>query len=167
MIDIEKLKEEEKKKPIIEKDWISHGFRCIVLFWGGHRNGYIAIPKDTFVVRMKIHHDDLPIYVHGGITYEGDELGEGVKQIVKNDGKVHWFGFDCAHAGDALTWEKLSPSDHFWTAEEVAKECEDMAEQFSKLTLRKVIEFKLQNEPEWLRKYVRIKKTMESIVDAI
>ena len=106
----------------------------------GIPKGHIAYDKD---------YDDLPINVHGGLTY--GQFGE--------DG-LKWFGFDCAHAGDATTYFSFE-GDHFWTLEEVIEETEKMAKQFSELTLRKIIEYKLEWMPDWFKENVQIKENVE------
>jgi len=130
------------KKSIIEKEWEAYGFKCKVIFVRqSHRCGYVGIPKGH--VAYDKRYDELPIEVHGGLTY-----GE-----VEEDG-LKWFGFDCAHLEDATA---SSPSGHFWTLEEVVEETEKMAKQFSELTLRKIIEYKLEWMPDWFKKNVLIK----------
>lgn len=61
---------------------------------------------------------EFQIGVHGGLTFSGDIGGE--------DGipSGHWFGFDCAHAGD-------TPG--VWTEEAVAAETERLAEQLARV----------------------------------
>ena len=131
------------KKSIIEKEWEAYGFKCKVIFVRqSHRCGYVGIPKGH--VAYDKRYDELPIEVHGGLTYGA----------VEEDG-LKWFGFDCAHSEDATA---SSPSEgHFWTLEEVVEETEKMAKQFSELTLRKIIEYKLEWMPDWFKKNVLIK----------
>ncbi len=69
--------------------------------------------------------------VHGGITYSGHGK-EGYP--VESDG--WWFGFDCAHAWDRKVeippgYEptELDLEGKLWTVEEVAGECEKLADQ--------------------------------------
>jgi len=62
---------------------------------GGYRCGYIRVPAGH-----PWHgkgYDDIDADVHGGLTFaEPDE------QCDKGgDDSAHWFGFDCAHWGDA------------------------------------------------------------------
>lgn len=95
-------------------------------------------------------YDDLPIDVHGGLTYG----------TIEEDG-FDWFGFDCAHLGDR-TQGLLPPlrgDEHFWSLEEVVKETEEMAKQFSELTLRKIIVHKIRWEPDWFKDNIEIKES--------
>lgn len=83
------------------------------------------------------------IAVHGGITFAG-------KAPHPDCAEGWWFGFDCAHSGDgkdrALMSDRhrefddrfygdhpqfagLRDEEHVWTEDEVAAECERMAEQ--------------------------------------
>jgi len=138
------------EKPVkIEKEWECEGFKCKVIFVrNSHRCGYIGIPKGH--VAYNKNYDDLPIEVHGGLTYSDME----------KDG-LNWFGFDCIHAGDKSasphipSWQRDA---HFWTLEETVKETEKMAKQFKDLTLKAIIEEKLRYEPDWLKNSLVIKE---------
>lgn len=136
----------KEKKSITEKKWQSHGFKCKVIFVRrSHRCGYVGIPKGH--VAYDKDYDDLPIEVHGGLTY--GQIGE--------DG-LNWFGFDCAHLGDKTKddFPSLEENEHFWTLEEVVKETEQMAQQFSKLTLRAIIIEKMKWMPDWFKNNVKV-----------
>lgn len=62
---------------------------------GGYRCGYVRVP-----VGHPWHgkgYDDIDADVHGGLTFsEPDEACDK-----GGDDSAHWFGFDCAHGGDA------------------------------------------------------------------
>ena len=138
-----------EKPSIVEKEWEAYGFKCKVIFVRqSHRCGYVGIPKGH--VAYDKDYTDLPIEVHGGLTY--GQFGE--------DG-LKWFGFDCAHAGDATAHFSLEEGDHFWTLDEVVEETEKMAKQFSELTLRKIIEYKLEWMPDWFKENVQIKEDVK------
>lgn len=92
------------KSYIIEKEWISNGLKCIVVFQkGGYRCGYVEVPQthplfgkhynnyinDSINIEIKDFFN-----VHGGITFSG-ECSE-YSTTTKN----WWFGFDCAHWND-------------------------------------------------------------------
>ena len=62
--------------------------------------------------------------VHGGITYAG---GFGKYPVTSDN---WWFGFDCAHWGDATTY---SAEGIFRSVNYVSKECESLAEQIKDL----------------------------------
>ena len=99
---------------------------------------------------LQKYYDELPIDVHGGLTY-----GE-----IEDDG-LCWFGFDCAHAWDrTLELERhgFPQEGHLWTLEEVIEETEKMAKQFSELTPRQIIEYKLEWMPDWFRDNIQIKE---------
>lgn len=132
-----------------EKEWECCGFKCRVMFVRqSHRCGYVRIPKGH-VTFDKIY-TELPIDVHGGLTYE---------KIEEEDENFKWFGFDCAHAGDKLLIvPPLEDNEHFWTLEDVVEETEKMAKQFSELTLKKIVEYKLEYMPKWFKDNVTVKK---------
>ena len=88
----------------------------------GHFCGYVRTnfgPKWTYEdIRGRFSH---LVDCHGGLTYGVDEDG--------------WVGFDCAHAGDVCVLDGDEQTDHAmstertWTPEDVAEECEKVAEQ--------------------------------------
>ena len=78
---------------------------------------------------------DILFDVHGGLTFAGG----GREYPVKSD--LWWFGFDCHHSGDG----EINP-DPRWSLghgpvrslEYVVAECESLAEQIAKLSLKGV-----------------------------
>ena len=68
---------------------------------------------------------DIVFDVHGGITFAGD--GDGGYPI-SEENDLWWFGFDCAHAGDATKFMNHD-GDVFRTQEYVEQECESLARQ--------------------------------------
>jgi hypothetical protein len=52
-----------------------------------HLCGYVGVDSDH--PKFGEGEDKLDLEVHGGLTYSNTE-----------DDGIHWFGFDCAHAGD-------------------------------------------------------------------
>jgi len=90
---------------VIESDFTYKGIRCLVLAHVmGHRCGYCEVKKGHllygkgYAQSVNYHNTATTpgemLNVHGGITFSS----EG-KYPVKSDG--WWFGFDCAHYGDA------------------------------------------------------------------
>ena len=83
----------------IEKVWIDKktGFLCVILLIrNSHRCGYVGVPKGhklykkDYTENGKIENLD----VHGGVTFSDFLL----------PGEDYWFfGFDCAHTGDAFS----------------------------------------------------------------
>lgn len=135
----------KEQESTVEKQWYHSGLKCKVVFVRqSHRCGYVRVPK-THIAYGKSY-EDLPIDVHGGLTF-GD-----VHSINK---RFQWFGFDCAHLGDRIG-ECAITGEHFWTLEETWEETNRMAEQFQKLTLKDIIENKLQWMPDWFKSNVRI-----------
>lgn len=92
-----------------------------------HYCGYVAVPEDhpaygresyAFLDEdktkyteeyLKIMEQINELRVHGGLTYaeEGMRQGKDVKYPypIPTEYKSYWFGFDAAHAGDAVDWE--------------------------------------------------------------
>jgi len=134
-------------KPNIEADWVTGaGYRAVVIIHpAGHRCGYVAVPEGH-----KYHshdYDDVPsIDVHGGLTYAG---GEKAQYPVEAEG-LWWFGYDCAHLGDARDPELMQgeykevydkglfremhfEGDTVKTMEYCVNECESLAKQFKEV----------------------------------
>lgn len=121
--------------------WEHNGIICRVM--GGpfsNYNGYVGVPKSN--PAWGKHYSDLEeqgtnIDVHGGLTFaeQGKEFS-----MHWPDPELWWFGFDTSHAWDSVDYgygdghEKTRG--HYWTAEEVAKEVQRMAEQFDELALK-------------------------------
>ena len=96
------------KSYIIEKEWISNGLKCIVVFQrGGYRCGYVEIPQthplfgkyynnyinDSTNVEIKDFFN-----VHGGITFS--------EEFSEQSANHNWFfGFDCAHWNDKFDFD--------------------------------------------------------------
>lgn len=153
----------------VEKDWTTKaGLRAVVIMGRmGHRCGYVGVPQGnplygveynqtTPVLTMDMNRstekmspiqvlcgafksaDELrsPEYVfevHGGLTYSGTSP----KYPVESD--LHWFGYDCGHAGDApAPGSRMSAfafeGDVHRTLEYCEAECESLAEQIQRVT---------------------------------
>lgn len=74
---------------MLEKAWVTQaGLPAKVLIMPmGHRCGYVGVSAEVFADKG---YDDLDVDVHGGLTYARTE----------EDG-LRWYGYDCAHLGDA------------------------------------------------------------------
>ena len=115
----------------VEKDWTTDaGFRAVVLMTSrGHRCGYVGVPQGhplygvaygapTPVLKMNMNRSvekmspiqmlaavckdeselccpEYVFEVHGGLTFSDTGGDYPVTSY------LHWFGFDCAHHGDA------------------------------------------------------------------
>lgn len=75
--------------------------------WG---NGYVKLPKGHKY--YGVHYDDIPVDVHGGLTYSEEEDGFWV------------VGFDTAHGGD---------HSRNWTKERVEEETKNLAKQLENI----------------------------------
>jgi hypothetical protein len=135
-----------KEKPTItEKEWEHAGLKCKVTFTRqSHRCGYVTVPKDHIAYGKS--YEDLAIDVHGGLTYGDIDSKKPDEQT---------FGVDCTHFNDLSADDKPGRQGHFWTLEETVAETNRMAEQFQKLTLRAIIEHKLEWMPDWVKDNVQ------------
>ena len=114
----------------VEKDWESNGLRCVVIMTEmGHRCGYVGVSKEHMLYGVSYNDKveslkgkleelkesdvgkrgimsligwngetvspEILFNVHGGLTYSGDSK----EYPVESD--LWWFGYDCAHHGDA------------------------------------------------------------------
>jgi hypothetical protein len=87
--------------------------------WG---NGYVAVPREHKY--FSIGYDDVPVKVHGGLTF-GHQLSDIKKDFfpeIKGKARKDWwvFGFDTAHFSDT----KLN-----WTESKVKEETENLKKQ--------------------------------------
>ena len=113
-----------------EKEWTTRaGLKAVVIAQDmGHRCGYVSVPKEHPWYGKDYNEVDLD--VHGGVTYAG----------MRDD--LWWFGYDCAHLGDARDPELMSDEfksirimlmnfegDTIKTLDFCVNECESMAAQ--------------------------------------
>jgi hypothetical protein len=110
---------------MIEAEWITEpGLRAAVLFvHDSHRCGYVEVPPSN--TNYGMDYSDFGADVHGGLTYSA--MSEGTYPVI-NERKWWWFGFDCAHLGDATKYHQ-EPGDVFRSLEYVKQECEYLARQ--------------------------------------
>lgn len=91
----------------IEREWEHADLKCAVVQAreAGHRCGYVRVPPNHPLHGKS--YDDADVRVHGGLTFADAE------PCTEKDGTGWWFGFDCAHCGDAMhdpnpDWNNLS-----------------------------------------------------------
>jgi len=160
------------EKYLVEKDWFYRDLRCVVIMTpAGHKCGYVGLSKTHFLYgveydeEIKISEEakenlkksdigkrgilsifrfdgetitpEIFFNVHGGITYAA---GSGDYPVESN---LWWFGYDCAHAGDAKDLTVLSEErkefelkyplgGELRTLEYCISECESLADQLLK-----------------------------------
>lgn len=126
----------------VEREWEHAGLKCAVVMnrENGNRCGYVRVPLGHADYGKQ--YDDVGVDVHGGLTFDA------LEPCAHEDGQGHWFGFDCAHSGDALyapdspealemriKYPGMSVLDgHYWTQAEVEAETERLAEQLATRT---------------------------------
>ena len=116
----------------IEREWKAFGLSCAVVMGWMHRCGYVRVPPSHPAFGKT--YDELDVSVHGGLTFSEIE-----PCTEHEDGQGYWVGFDCGHAGDAITNPEKQNFDflesmmrgHRWTQKEVEAECERLAEQLA------------------------------------
>ena len=93
-------------------EFMHAGLRCLMQrYHMGSWCGYVGVPPGH-VLHGNTRYDDLPVNVHGGLTY-ADACHGDICHDPENTGgvffsgfgcthDVFWFGFDCAHAWDAI-----------------------------------------------------------------
>jgi hypothetical protein len=114
----------------VESEFIHNGLPCVVIFTDmGDRCGYVGVFENNLFYKIKYSDNvknkkilnslkkekvgkrgimslmswdgenvspHILFDVHGSITYSG----QSESYPIKTDGRVWWFGFDCAHSGD-------------------------------------------------------------------
>jgi len=140
----------------IEREWTHAGLNCAVTLtsYGAHRCGYVRVPPGH-PLHGKEFMADPPngvdmLEVHCGINFSE------IEPCAHDDGTGWWFGFDCGHVGydrkfdpdvdvEKMSevgrgvfeiWSKCSffMEGHYWREDEVAAECEHLAEQLVEVT---------------------------------
>lgn len=106
-------------------DYQREGLRMLVRRGGASLTAYIGVPESHPLADF--NYDDLPVEVHGGLTF-----GSTFKDV------PGWFfyGWDYAHLGDRSFYDvkyREERDGHAWTVEEVRLELEEAEWDFRKL----------------------------------
>jgi hypothetical protein len=114
-----------------QKEWNYKDFKCKII-----RNslkslcGYIYLEKEDLFYNKD--YNDIPVDVHGGLTYASTE------------GDYWVIGFDCSHSGDLSPYLLETDFSYGWLKQNmgiyrdmgyVKRECERLADQISELDL--------------------------------
>jgi hypothetical protein len=138
----------------IESEFVHAGLKCVVVMAreASHRCGYVRVPEGHPVHGWD--YDRADVDVHGGLTFAE------IEPCVEEDGKGWWFGFDCAHAWDAMydptvklediqdevtretctihrRFSFSTKTEHYWTQAEVEAETRNLAEQLANISKNK------------------------------
>jgi hypothetical protein len=104
-----------------EIDW---GVEMPMFFSHGYANGYVLIPKGH--PWHKVHYDDIPVDVHGGLTFSEEVDGSMVDdfdELTKEDVGKWMIGFDTCHSGDNMSnWSEQACQEE---VERLAKQCDN------------------------------------------
>lgn len=91
---------------IVEADFTTNGFRCLVVGLGvGHRCGYIELPPTHALANADVDKITGSVDVHGGWTMVSDDWSFAVPPTIPGS---TWIGFDCAHGGDGKDIELIT-----------------------------------------------------------
>lgn len=117
---------------IREWDDPATGLRCLILKHDtlGHLCGYVAVPPEHPF--HGISYDEAHDRVSGGVDVHGGLTFEGRSRLADSD---QWFfGFDCAHLGDAIPGIDGFEDDGAVYRDEayVTAECEKLAAQLAR-----------------------------------
>jgi len=117
----------EPKREILATGYC-FGLLYFILNLGFHPTAYIKIPDDLDV-------NDIDIDVHWGITYNKNHLWIAENNRIKGN----FIGWDYAHMGDYLGFEKLFPKGEWqmnhkkWTTKEIYEEVRHACYQIQKM----------------------------------
>lgn len=125
-----------------EKVWEYKGYTCVVKEHPrmGHYLGYVGVPEDH-VAAVIGDYEDIPVPVHGGLTFSGEDL-QGVS---KESG--FWVGWDYAHIFD---------QGKDYSLEDIVEDVEDVVNQLSEIGIADAVEEKLEFMPEWFRDNIEV-----------
>lgn len=105
-----------------------------MLFW----LAYIRLPDGHRWTKKK-DYNDIPLDVHGGVTYMSKVTKENIKDHWQGFSEGTWVGWDYGHAGDFIycgtifnSLYPISLEDKRWEYEEVEKEVKDAIRQVLK-----------------------------------
>jgi len=109
---------------------------------GNWFTAYIGVPEDH--IAADLAYDDVPVDVHGGLTFSDSELGH-----VDEDGEkpVKWFGWDYNHAADHRREVSI---------DEPVKELESALEQFREMSAKDIVEDKIRWLPDHVLDQVEV-----------
>lgn len=112
------------------------GIEYLIVSYGTHPCAYIKVPRDHKY--FGADYNEVPLYVHGGLTYGGDlaYLNANIEPIINN--ADYWLGWDYAHAGDFTGYYlifggPLLMNEKKWTTDEVFKQVIQAIDEFKKL----------------------------------
>lgn len=105
----------------------SEGVRLLVLRGPCSVNAYLGVPLSHPLAGF--HYDDLPLDVHGGLTFSSE--GGGDSGFPED---WFWYGWDYAHAGDRPMYDSAyGEKGKAWTPEMVYREAREALWDFKRL----------------------------------
>lgn len=114
------------------RDWFEEDIRCIIKRSNASICAYIGVKSGHPLANH--NYDDIPLSVHGGLTY----AGEGDDAFFPNG--YYWYGWDYAHLGDYVFYYddiagtiSSHKDDKKWLGKEVEQEVQSAVYDFKKL----------------------------------
>lgn len=117
----------EREQEILKQGY-ENGIKFVIMSLGTHPCCYIGVNKNHELAGF--HYDDIPLQVHGGLTYSDEGAGEYLPE------GYYWYGWDYAHAGDYTGYDTgiIDRSDNKrYTLEDLESDIWDATWQFSKI----------------------------------
>lgn len=137
-----KYYKERLDEPIVLDRGTENGFQYRIYNIGTHPCAYIGVDIEHPLAGHD--YDNLPINVHGGLTYARKGRG-GYLPL-----GYWWYGWDYAHAGDYVgykTYVRDKSDDKKWITDEIKKHVWDVSFQFKQLAkLAETIQYKTKEE---------------------
>ena len=159
-------KEKEYLKDVL--DWgVWHNYEYVILNLYTHPTAYICLTSDDIFCNK--HYDDIPIDVHGGLTfaeptlYRIKEYSKKYKCNVNTSINRDWIiGWDYNHYGDYNSNNSMyGHSGRKYTTEEILEDCKQVIKQLIICNLKQAIINRLHEEAyedEWGRHIPSLKE---------
>ena len=114
-------------KSIVLDSGFFKNYEYIILNLGTHPCAYICIDSKSKFSQK--HYNEIPIEVHGGLTFSDNELGRILEYSDKykcdtlQSSKRNWIiGWDYMHVGDYYGGDGIFGDGKKWTTQEIKKE---------------------------------------------
>lgn len=115
------------------------GYTYYIMNLGTHPTAYVKVPNKLIKKFKEYEYSfEIPIEVHGGITYFREFLM--ISEEVENKG--YFIGWDYAHAGDyagyyaTSMFRKYFEDDKKWTTQEILEDVKDVCKQLKEMEIK-------------------------------
>lgn len=107
------------------------GYSYEIVSYGTHPCAYVEIPRNHRLFNIRYVDIKGDIDVHGGITYSGD----------KYENLSWWIGWDYAHIGDFMSFERYGQVGKQWQLSEIRDEVFNVINQLKLMELSDLVMF--------------------------